>query len=77
MITLKWRKDGDDWVAEGDGGHEILWRAEKVWSPSPKGYGWYVSGLVDGGYFDSLSMAKHYCTRETGGQLERVLGVIR
>ena len=53
---LKWKRDGDDWVA-GD------WRIQRVFSDAPKGYGWYVVEPIDGGYYDRLSRAKRDCQR--------------
>lgn len=55
-MKFKWTRDGSGWVS-GD------WRIEKVWSPAPKGYGWYVTEPIDGGYYDALGDAKMACQR--------------
>lgn len=40
------------------------YEVEKVYSPGPKGYGWYAtSPNWDGGFFDSLTDAKAACSQ--------------
>lgn len=70
MIKLKWHRDGTDWVATGEGCSDILWRIEQVWSEAPKGYGWYIGGLEDGGYYDSIVRAKDHCQARTDHALK-------
>ena len=55
-MKLKWQRDGETWVSGP-------WRIEKVFSPSRKGYGWYIAEPIDGGYHDSLVEAKADCQR--------------
>ena len=67
MITIEWRKEGDDrWFGYGSC-NEVLWRIEKVWSSfsSESSSGWYISGLEDIGYCRTLNMAKERCQRRT------------
>lgn len=77
MNQLTWRRDGDDWVASGVGTTAVMWRIERVWSDAPKGYGWYVTEPIDGGYFDSLPLAKSTCERETTKVLKSLESEIR
>lgn len=58
-MKFKWSRSGSDWVSTTG------WRIEKVFSPAPKGYGWYVCEPIDGGYYDSLAEAKADCVRAT------------
>lgn len=64
-MELRWFRDGDHWVATEVGSLITVWRIERIPSDARKGYGWYVTEPINGGYYDTLSQAKFDCQRAT------------